>query len=109
MAEIQLGEFEQGVLLAVLREGAAAFALEVREGLESDSGKPVSRGAFYTTVERLRRKGLLTWETLRPHGSRRATKQRRFSVTPEGIAALRTAKRSLDARRARLAEALGDR
>jgi DNA-binding PadR family transcriptional regulator len=108
MNDIQLGEFEQAVLLAVLREGADAFALEVRGSLEDDAGKPVSRGAFYTTVERLRRKGLLTWETLRPEGARRATKQRRFSVTPEGIAALRDAKRSLDARRARLADALGE-
>jgi DNA-binding PadR family transcriptional regulator len=109
MNDTQLGEFEQAVLLSILREGPNAFALEVRGGLERDSGKPVSRGAFYTTVERLGRKGLLTWETLRPEGSRRATKQRRFSLTPDGLEALREAKRSLKARWARLDEALGER
>ena len=80
MTDLHLGQFEQALLISVLREGAAAFALEVRRALEVDSGKPVSRGAFYTTVERLKRKGLLTWETLQPEGERRDTKQRRFSV-----------------------------
>jgi PadR family transcriptional regulator PadR len=107
MTNPKLGQFEQAVLIAILREGPSAFALEVRTALESDSGKPVSRGAFYTTVERLKRKGLLKWETLVPEGARRTTRQRRFSVTPEGIAALHQAKRSLEARCARLEEALG--
>jgi DNA-binding PadR family transcriptional regulator len=106
MTDLRLGQFEQAVLISVLREGDAAFALEVRRTLEVDSGKPISRGAFYTTVERLKRKGLLTWETLRPEGERRETKQRRFSVTPAGLEALRETKRSLEARCARLEQVL---
>ena len=108
MSDLQLGQFEQAVLISVLREGTDAFALEVRRTLEVDSGKPVSRGAFYTTVERLKRKGLLTWETLRPEGERRDAKQRRFSVTPAGLEALRESKRSLEARCARLEQVLED-
>jgi len=108
MAELELGQFEQAVLVSVLREGASAFALEMRRALEVDSGKPVSRGAFYGTVERLKRKGLLTWEVLRPEGERRATKQRRFSVTPAGLEALRHAKQSLEARCANLEQVLGE-
>jgi DNA-binding PadR family transcriptional regulator len=108
MTDLQLGQFEQAVLIAVLREGAAAFALEVRRALEVDSGRPVSRGAFYTTVERLKRKGLLTWETVRPEGESRATMQRRFSVTPAGLVALRDAKRFLEARCASLEQVLGE-
>lgn len=106
MTDPQLGLFEQAVLISVLREGAGAFALEVRRSLEVDSGRPVSRGAFYTTVERLKRKGLLAWETLRPEGERRDAKQRRFSVTPAGMEALRDAKRSLEARCARIGQVL---
>ena len=108
MADAPLGEFEQAVLLCILREGRDAFALEVRRALEEDSGKPVSRGAFYATVERLRRKGLLSWETLRPANSRRTTKQRRFSLTEQGTEALREAMRSLEARWTRLENVLGE-
>jgi len=59
MTDPQLGQFERAVRVAVVQEGDTAFALEVRRTLEADSGKPVSRGRFYTTVERVKRKGLL--------------------------------------------------
>ena len=107
MLPTKLGEFEQAVLVAVLEAGDEAFALEVRRSLEESSGKEVSRGAFYATVERLRRKRLVTWEIRKPASSRRATKQRRFRVTPDGVEALRDVRRSLELRCAMLDDALG--
>ncbi len=107
MTDVRLGEFEQAVLLGILREGQMAFALEVRQALEADSGKPVSRGAFYATVERLEQKGLLTWEKRRPENSRRVTMQRFFTVTPEGIQALEVGRRALRERWEKLDEVLG--
>ena len=54
MTREYLGEFEQMVLLAILQEsGDGAFALEVRRRIEGDAGRGVSRGAFYTTLDRL--------------------------------------------------------
>jgi PadR family transcriptional regulator PadR len=108
MTDSRLGEFEQAVLLSILREGRDAFAMEVRRSLEKDSGKPVSRGAYYATVERLKRKGLLTWESARPANSRRVTKQRRFSLTPEGVQALKDVRQSLRERWVRLDQAFGE-
>lgn len=108
MAGEDLGPFEQAVLLSVLREGPDAYSLPMRERLEAESGKPVSRGAFYATVERLSRKGLLEWALVQPPDAERATKQRRFAVTPAGMEALREARDSLELRWTRLSEALGD-
>jgi DNA-binding PadR family transcriptional regulator len=108
MAGMELGPFEQAVLVAILREGSNSFALPLRTRLESASGKAVSRGAFYTTVERLARKGLLEWTLMQPPDSGRAMKQRRFNLTPEGLEALREVRESLEERWIRLSEALGD-
>jgi DNA-binding PadR family transcriptional regulator len=90
-----LGEFEQMVLLAVLQRRHEAFALEVRQLLEEQAGRTVSRGAFYTTLDRLERKGMVTW-TAEEAGPRRSGPLRRFEVTPAGIEALRASRRALE-------------
>lgn len=91
-----LGEFEQMVLLAILQQGEEAFALEVRREIETSAHRSVSRGAFYTTLDRMERKGLVRWEERRPEDSRRTAPLRRFEVTEEGLEALRTSARALE-------------
>jgi DNA-binding PadR family transcriptional regulator len=90
-----LGEFEQMVLLAILKQGEHAFALEVRREIEESAHRKVSRGAFYTTLDRLERKGMVEWAEAEPT-ARRSGPLRRFTVTPEGVAALRTSRRALE-------------
>lgn len=90
-----LGEFEQMVLLAILKQGEHAFALEVRREIEESAHRTVSRGAFYTTLDRLERKGMVEWTEAEPT-ARRSGPLRRFTVTPEGVAALRTSRRALE-------------
>lgn len=92
-----LGEFEQMVLLAVLQCGDQAFALEVRRELEARADRSVSRGAFYTTLDRLEGKGMVAWSTATPEDGRRQEPLRRFEVTPEGVEALRTSRQALEA------------
>ena len=94
MARFQLGEFEQRVLLAILRRGDDAAAADVRRELEQILGRDVSRGAFYTTLERLEAKGLLTWD-LRKRRSGGDLPERYLEVTPEGMAGLRDARRAM--------------
>jgi PadR family transcriptional regulator PadR len=84
-----LGAFEQLVLLAVLQQSERAFALEVRREIERSAGRTVSRGAFYTTLDRMERKGLVAWDEIEPEEEARGRPLRRYRVTPEGIAALR--------------------
>jgi DNA-binding PadR family transcriptional regulator len=95
MTRAFLGEFEQMVLLAILRVGDEAYGLEVRRELERAAGRTVSRGGFYTTLDRLERKGLVRWVSEVPKNARRESRQRRFSVTPAGTEALKTSRRAL--------------
>ena len=92
-----LGEFEQMVLLAVLQQGESPFAMEVRREIEEIAGRKVSRGAFYTTLHRLERKGYLSWTEERPENPFRGSSLRRFRVTSEGVTALRESRRAMDA------------
>ena len=90
-----LGEFEQRVLLAILRCGDDPTALEVRRELERVLGRPVSRGAFYTTLERLEAKGRLTWSIGRGRSTRGGSPERHLEVTRQGREDLRVARQSL--------------
>jgi len=84
-----LGEFEQLLLLAVLRLGADAHAPDVARELETRAGRIISRGHLYTTFDRLEQKGLIRWK-LAPGGAIRDSLPRRlYTVTPAGVAALR--------------------
>ncbi len=79
-----LGEFEQMVLLAILQKGDQAYGVEVRREIEDCAGRKVTRGAFYTTLDRLEAKGYLRWETRPVEGWRGGIPQRHFEVTKEG-------------------------
>ena len=54
-----MGEFEQMVLLALLRLDNDAYGMEVRLEIERRTGRVVSYGAVYTTLDRLERKGFV--------------------------------------------------
>jgi len=54
-----LGEFEQVVLLAILRLGDEAYAVSVRDEILQCTGRDVSRGSIYITLDRLETKGYL--------------------------------------------------
>ena len=68
MAKGFLGEFEQMVLLAILQQGEQAFGLEVRREIERSANRKVSRGAFYTTLDRME-KGIRDMERGGPGAS----------------------------------------
>lgn len=96
MSRAFLGEFEQRLLLATLRCGDRALALAVRREIEHTCGQAVSRGAFYTTIDRLAAKGLLSW-TLVPGGANRdGQPQRLLQVTAPGLRELRASRRTLE-------------
>jgi DNA-binding PadR family transcriptional regulator len=90
-----LGELEQLILLAILRLGPGAYGLSIARELETQAGRRLSRGALYTSLDRLEAKGLLRWR-LEPGGpERQAMPKRVYSVLPRGVAALRASRRVL--------------
>jgi DNA-binding PadR family transcriptional regulator len=90
-----LGEFEQMVLLAILQCRGQANGYQVRRELEASADRSVSKGAFYTTLDRLEAKGYLTWETRAPDRGPSALPQRHFTVTPGGLDELRRSRAAL--------------
>ena len=87
-----LGEFEQLLLLAILQLRDDAYAVPVRALLTERAKRRVSRGALYTSLERLEVKGLLTSRVGDPIAVRGGRARRYFTVTPAGLQALRTAR-----------------
>jgi DNA-binding PadR family transcriptional regulator len=91
----QLGEFEQLVLLAILRLKEDAYSLGVRRELEHHAKRSVSRGAFYATLDRLEAKGYAKWKEVPPADARGGLPQRQFKVTSSGVRALRASRQTL--------------
>lgn len=90
-----LGEFEQMVLLAVLRLDEAAYGLKVGDEIERVAERRPSSGALYTTLDRLERKGYLTSSLEEDSAGRAGRPRRYFALTPEGMAALRRSRQAL--------------
>ena len=85
----KVGEFELLVLLAVLR-AEEPYANTVREELEENAQRRVTRGALYRTLDRLEGKGMIEWE-VEPSSTpeRGGHPMRRLHVTEEGLEAVR--------------------
>lgn len=86
-----LGEFEQLVLLAILRLGDGAYAVTITHEIESQAGQQVSIGAVYTTLNRLEEKGFLSSYRGESRPMRGGRPRRFYSVEPDGMEALQTA------------------
>jgi DNA-binding PadR family transcriptional regulator len=103
------GEFEQMVLLAVLRAGGEAWAIPVRREIEERTGRSVARGALYTSLERLETKGLLRSRMGAPSLERGGRARRHFEITHRGLRELREAQQAMAQLRAGLESLLGRR
>ena len=89
-----LGEFEQLVLLAVLRLGDGAYGAAITEEIET-TGRDVSVSAVHTTLDRLEQKGLVRSHMGEPTPLRGGKRKRHFEVKPSGVRALRASYRSI--------------
>jgi DNA-binding PadR family transcriptional regulator len=94
-APVYLGEFEHIVLLAVLRLDDAAYGVTVRREIEARTGRDVSIGAIYATLDRLEAKGLVRSRLGEPTAERGGRAKRLFRVTARGIQAVNDAQRAL--------------
>jgi DNA-binding PadR family transcriptional regulator len=82
-----LGEFEQLVLFAVV-QGDAPYGASIRDEIEQRTGRRVSAGAVYTTLERLEARGLVTSSWGEPTPERGGKRKRHYRVRPAGREAL---------------------
>ena len=86
-----LGDFEQLVLLGVLRLDEGAYGAAIRQEIHERSGRDVSINAVYTTLDRLESKGLLRSWVGEPTAQRGGRRRKFYGLRPAGLAALRLA------------------
>jgi PadR family transcriptional regulator PadR len=92
-----LGDFEQLVLLGVLRLGDEAYGAGIRQEIHARSGRDVSINAVYTTLDRLEGKGLLRSWAGAPTAQRGGRRRKFYALRPAGMTALRQAYRAFNA------------
>ena len=89
-----LGEFEQIVLLAILRVGDDAYGVPIRAEIEACTGRDPAPGALYTTLDRLEDKGFVTSRMGDPTPQRGGRARRYLEVSRSGVEAVARAQRS---------------
>lgn len=87
-APVNLGEFEQLILLSILRLRDNAYGVTIRQELADRAGRAVAPGALYTSLERLETKGLITSRMSDPTPQRGGRAKRYVTVTAAGMEAL---------------------
>ena len=96
------GTFEQLVLLALVRLGEQAYGVSVQREIERRSGRDVSLGAVYATLERMEEKGWVRSRTGAATAERGGRAKRHYRIEASGSRALREAIAALDRMRADL-------
>ena len=89
--ERSLGEFEQIVLLAVLRLSDQAYGVTILGEIAARTGRNPAPGALYTTLHRMEDKGLIAFRDGSPTPERGGRAKRFVAVTREGRTALASA------------------
>jgi PadR family transcriptional regulator PadR len=84
-----LGPLEQIILLALVRLKSNAYGMTVRREIEERTGRNISIGAIYATLERLEAKGYVSSFTGVPTPERGGRAKRFFRLAPGGEEALR--------------------
>ena len=91
-----IGQFEQAVLVALIRLGKDAYGRAILNEVQERLARDVSAGAVYATLERLEGKGLAS-SKLAPGTAIRGGRARRyFTPTGAGVRALNDAKSATD-------------
>ena len=95
MGRESLGEFEQLVLLAILRLGSEAYGVPIVREIEERTGRNASRPAVYIALKRLQGKGLVSSRMADPTPERGGRAKRYFRIEQAGIELVKDSRRVL--------------
>jgi len=90
-----LGEFEQLVMLAVLRLREEAYGMTVRREIEERTGRESAIGAVYATLDRLETKGFVRSRETAASEDRGGRPRRIYQVTAAGEKSLQETRKAL--------------
>ena len=91
-----LGEFEQLVLLALLRLGTNAYGVTVRREITERTGRDTAIGAVYTTLDRLEKKGFVSSCLGEPTAERGGRAKRYYKIKAPGERALQRSRETMN-------------
>ena len=90
-----LGDFEQLVLLALVRLGDRAYGVAIHNEIVERAGRDVAVAAVYKTLERLEDKGFAVSTVGEPTAERGGRRKKYFRIQPAGRRALASALASM--------------
>jgi len=94
--ELILGEFEQLVLLALIRQGQDAYGVSICDDIASRTGRDVSLGGVYKTLERLEDKGLVASRVGEPTAERGGRRKKHYRILAAGQRAVKQSLAALE-------------
>ena len=95
MPRTALGEFEQQVLLVILRLGRESYSVPIVAELEARTGRDVATSAVYVALRRLEKKGMLRSRLETPEESGEPYPRRYFALTDAALEPLKAARQSM--------------
>lgn len=95
MSQDYLGEFEQVILLSIMRLGEEAYGLAIKDELERVADRTPSSGSLYTTLDRLEKKGFLKSSAGESTAERGGRPRRYVRLTPQGTTMLARSRSTL--------------
>ncbi|NND85512.1 MAG: PadR family transcriptional regulator [Acidimicrobiia bacterium] len=95
MTRTTLGEFEQQVLLVILRLGGESYSVAIVDELEERTGREVATAAVYVALRRLEKKGMLTSRLEEPEESGEVHARRYFALTEAAMEPLKSVRRAM--------------
>jgi DNA-binding PadR family transcriptional regulator len=98
MSRENLGEFEQLVLLAIIRLSGTGdvYGVPIVDEIEQRTRRSVSRAAVYITLRRLEQKGLVASWMSEPTQERGGKARRCVKITKTGLQTLRESRQAVD-------------
>jgi DNA-binding PadR family transcriptional regulator len=95
MTKRSLGEFEQLVLLAILRVEEGAYAVPVINEIEEQTGRRVSHAAVYVALRRIEEKGFVSSSLAAATPERGGRGKRYYEVEPDALELLHESRTAL--------------
>ncbi len=83
-----LGEFEQLILLALVRLGDNAYGVTIKEEIERQTGREIFIGAIYTALARMQKNSYVTARVGEPTAKRGGRRKKFYTLASAGEGAL---------------------